>query len=369
LLVSAPLAARAQSPDLPGLYVTRFDGAALARLGSPSATIVWAPDSRTAVIIEPAGDLTIVDTLTGTSTSLPSLAGRPVADALWSPTGRLLALRMGSPFQFGVLDTESGALTPIAGDPAFGMSWLPNERGLTVVQVTGQAPAAWQIVTVDPATGAVVATVLAASTTLAPGAIAWSPDGRVLALSAGGGPQNPQGDPATAGVWIVSDGAPAKLASGAVFGGPSWTPDGQIFAQLGGQAMLLRTDGGATVLASDIQGSTFDSPAQLQFGTLIYSETTCDTAAVYQASPRPTPRQISEVGAYTVSPQLSPSGATVAWVVNGAGSASLQLYSPLADQAETQLMATGLHALGWSPNGAALALLVLDAPLRPFFCS
>jgi Tol biopolymer transport system component len=198
----------------------------------------WSPDGRSIVVwshgMEPVSPdrptvLLVIDVASGTTRAITPIryAISSVEAPQWSPDGRSIAYhwfgstRFGAPASQGaaVAKADGSATSPIDAREVTAVAWVPDG---SLLQVAYESEAGSMVLaTFDPANGALTP-VPAQLPAARPGPLAWSPDGKHLAvnLSVGSRAQiaimNPDGSDAR-----VLD---ADSTAGDTLAG--WSPDG-----------------------------------------------------------------------------------------------------------------------------------------------
>jgi hypothetical protein len=231
-----------------GIFVVSVGGGEPQRAISGPAIvdpISWAPDSRRIAFASASGgntDIYIFDVFSGALEHVTTHDGSDTSPS-WSSDGNEIAFcsDRGGMKEVWVKDLSSGALTQLTSDggntfPSIApdgrrIAWLHESRGLTIE---------------DRLTGERVAVSSPREVSFTP---AWSPDGRVIAVTAQ--------DWGGADVYLAAaDGTGALLLTKSVAGDgmPSWAPDGRRMAIASNEdgAYSLRILNGVGVFADRV---------------------------------------------------------------------------------------------------------------------
>jgi Tol biopolymer transport system component len=377
---------------------------AITSLGGPGARVAWTPDGTRAAVVgpdelKPGGGLTIVDLGAG---STVVVVGGPaqIGQMAWAPDGSALVLqyhplvaagnggyRNGPGGLFAVAPDGSGLHQIFEDVETF--AWTPDSSGLTVAPLqlhyTGNP---FDIVTIDPATGAILSTTVSQTSGFCPDFLSWSPDGSYLAIGSGGPVFQPCDNLQGTGLWVwdsVSS-ALSHLDSRAFGAEPLWSPYGIVLEVRTAccsqtDIMVFPPDGGSPrVLAADVPFTGFPARpvgSELQTGgsTVLYSEYTCgqdgslsEGAMFAVDEDGGGPRQISDPALVAYTTALAPDGATAAWIVLHNDQAAL-LVAPIAGGSARALLESRseIRVLNWSPDGGSIAFsLGAPGPARCF---
>ncbi len=373
---STPLAQALRSRG----YLVHADGSASERLPAGVVRVVWAPAGERFAMVRAVGGTATVSIADAADpgagiTVFQSTSGEP-ADLQWSPDGGALAILSGVRLQVVRVD-GSGTPRQIA-DRVYAFAWTPDGAKLTLVQWDGEPGHGESLTSVGAADGTAVDRILPVQTGVCPSRLAWSPDGALLAFSAGNF-QNPVcGDPerTARGLWLWDARAHAlrQLEKQTVAPRPQWTADGRIVAErqddpfarsivaytLAGEAQAL-----ATYQDDCREPQDLGAGVQVAGGTLLYLDTSGDLPQIAaSALVGGTPMAVSPAGRYTALPLLSPDGSAVAYSSAGDGDfADLAIVgtdgTPRVAMAGNGL---SLRAESWSADGA---LLYVSAQARP----
>jgi Tol biopolymer transport system component len=166
------LAVQAQNGDL---LVGSPDGSNLRSIGAFPMPLSWSPDASQFAFIR-NGNAWIANAEGTGQRNATNFAHGDVYDATWSPDGRFMAVIQES--QLWILALDGDELRPIALGPGrtsfHGLSWSPDSARLAVVVEKVEGPATL-IVRIEDGS----------ATAMDNGGIpyvAWSPDGRFIAL-------------------------------------------------------------------------------------------------------------------------------------------------------------------------------------------
>ena len=157
------------------LLVGSPDGSDLRSIGNFPLPSSWSPDATQFAFVRD-GDAWIVNADGTDEKNATNFASGGVFDAIWSPDGRFIAVIQESQLQ--ILRLDGGDLLPIdlgrGRTSFFGLSWSPDSTRLAVVVGPGDSPATLIVRTEDWTATALRGEVI--------DSVAWSPDGRFIAL-------------------------------------------------------------------------------------------------------------------------------------------------------------------------------------------
>ncbi len=374
---AAPLAQASRSRG----YLVHADGSASARLPDGVSRLSWAPAGGRFAIVQAVGGTATVSIADAAdpdadTTVFQGTTGEP-ADLQWSPDGASLALLLADQTLQVVRADGSGAPRQIAGH-VYAFSWTPDGAKLTLVQWDGEPGHGESLSNVSAADGTVVDRILPVQTGVCPSRLAWSPDGALLAFSAGLF-QNPVcGDPerTARGLWLWDARAHAlrQLEKQTVAPEPQWTADGRIVAEreddpFARSIVVYTPAGDAQTLATyqDVcrEPQDLGTGVQVAGGTLLYLDTSGDLPQiVVSALAGGAPTAVSPADRYAALPLLSPDGSAVAYSSAGDGDFADLAIIGTDGTARVAMAGHGLslRAVSWSADGA---LLYVSAQTRP----
>jgi 6-phosphogluconolactonase (cycloisomerase 2 family) len=341
-----------------------------------------------------------VDLATTTTTPVGYLGGvgtgnSPVSVA-WSPDGRFLAVvNYSSPYGMQVYRLNASSVppipgtteppTPVGGTAATGsnpycVAWSPDGRFLAVVN-SGSSTTGMQVYRFN---GSSTPTSLGtAGTGSSPISVAWSPDGRFLAVAN-------EGSTGPAGLQLYRfNGGSAPTSLGTVATGSSpwsvaWSSDGRFLAvaneaspATGLQVYRFNGSNAPTSLGTATTGNNPKSVAWSPDGRfLAVANGGSNTLQLYRfnGSNAPTPLLgTATTGNSPVSVAWSPDGRFLA-VANNGSPYGMQVYRFNGSNQPTSLgtAATGSqpYAVAWSPDGRFLAIAnYASNTLQVFYCN
>lgn len=396
VLAGAPApAGRAQaqtSLSEPGTYVVELESGQTMRVGE-NALAAWSPDGTLLALAELIGEpaetrLRLLQLSDGTMTAVPLLEPGEVNLLRWSPDGARLALtvtRLGPDPGPGlvVVDPATAVARQLVRGSVGEIAWTPDSSAITAITLDDAGGA---IVTFDAATGEVRDTILELKDAGCQRGLAWSPDGRFLAL-AGPGLHEGCGDVGNWGVWSWEQ---ATRTARHVFRGaadvPHWLTSGEIVAMVSEPReeglpplSLLRfapTRDESHAIARDIPRMSPLPPRLVQVadGSVLFPISTCERAEAHIWIPdQASVTWRTPAGVYAYRPALAPDGRSLAYVQVGEANALTILpldggaaRVPVSSTAGLQVGTAGPWDAGgdWSPDGRWLVIEVTSEQLR-----
>ena len=237
----------------PGVHVLRPDGTGIARVSAVPGRFSWSPDGTSIVVVRD-GALVVV-AADGSAERVVATAGTGVYGPVWSPDGRRIAY--GKDGGLSVVAADGSGAAAVVDPGARYPSWTPDNR-LSAARSSGElvvyegdtarvlagdnfgavAPD-WSpdgrmvaymstrvmVVGADGTGGRALTDVCCASENVG-SPLAWSPDGRSLAVIDIGNVRT-----------IAVDGSPLATLSAASV--PTWSPDGRRLAFIDQRATLV----------------------------------------------------------------------------------------------------------------------------------
>jgi dipeptidyl aminopeptidase/acylaminoacyl peptidase len=375
------------APHAPGQpqprgYLVHADGSGSVRLPDGVSRLVWAPAGERFAMVQAVGGTATVSVADAADpdtsvTVFQSTAGDP-ADLQWAPDGSARAILEGVGLQVVRAD-GSGAPRQVA-DHVYAFAWTPDGTKLTLVQWDGEPGHGESLTSVSAADGTAVDRILPVQTGVCPSRLAWSPDGTLLAFSAGI-VQNPvcgDRERTVQGLWLwdAPGHALRQLEKQPVASQPHWTADNRIVVErkddpFARSIAVYTSAGEAQVLATyqDNCREPQDLGTGVQVGgdTLLYLDTSGDLPQItLMPLSGGDPLLLSAAGRYTALPLLSPDGSAVAYSSAGDGDFADLAIAGTDGTPRVAVAGNGLslRAESWSADGSLLFVSAQDGSLR-----
>lgn len=381
-LAGAFAAPHAPVQSQPSGLLVRTDGSGSVRLPDGVTRLVWAPaGERFAMVQADGGGATV--SVAGAAdpdaaVTVYESSDSDVTDLQWSPDGNALAIVAG--FSLQVVSADGGDGPRRLAEHVYAFAWTPDSAKLTVMQWDGESGHGESLTTFSAVDGAAQDRILPVQTAVCPSRLAWSPDGTLLAFSAGLF-QNPvcgDQEPTAHGLWLWDETAHAlrQLEKQTIAPAPHWTADGRIVAEREDtpfvhEIVAYTPAGDAQTLATYQDNcrepDDLGAGVQLGGGTLLYLDTSGDLPQIVlmPLSGRD-PVSITPPDRYTALPLLSPDGAAVAYASAGDGDFA-DLAVAAADGTPRVAVAgngLSLRPQSWSADGSLLFVSAEGVPLR-----
>jgi Tol biopolymer transport system component len=308
-----PATVQEGQPPKATMYVVEPDGTGIAKLIDlpPIRHMAWSPDGSKIAFGVPGG----ISVMNADGTGLESVTecGPPKCDGDaspdWSPNGTSIAFVRFDGFRDGLWVVNADGSDPRPLQTGFvsmnALAWSPDGREIAVVGFFGPGPTVGddQIYLLSAETGELLGSVYGGQGRVI-GSVAWSPSGGQLAFDSSGSDGSPEG----AGIYIIgADGSGLTILTSCDISPPvvcnvsypEWSPDGTAIAF---------TRGGSELGSDGVIGDLF--VIDLASGEVrpLTSGTGLDCCASWQPLPvggssvLPSPSEDFEVGEFQCEP-------------------------------------------------------------------